>query len=149
MRLNSWDLRDPASALHTVHRLVSLRPGHVVLALFEQPSRAQRLLDATLVSTSETPPPNVDRLATLLGDAARGLFAGRSGRWPPVHAFAVIVARRGRVVFRPADLAWSKGLAYASHLEPAFNGELVLVTQHGFRCFGDSTAGRHPALAPG
>jgi len=64
------------------------------------------------------------------------------------HALVTVVVRPGRCVFGPNELVWSKGWRYANHLQAVFDGDLVLVTEHGWLDLMSREAGFEPAMRP-
>lgn len=146
MNLQPWDLRDPAALIEAIDRMHPLRPGRVIMGLVDRPSTDQVLVDAVVVADGQPQPDDERAVKDLMEDVAHRLFIDRAGDRPPRHAFVIVVARNGRVVIRDDDDMWGWGLLYSNHLEPAFYGDMILVTEHGWRCFQDETAGRHPAL---
>lgn len=148
MRDEPWVLRDPGALLDEIDQRGLLRTRTTVLALVEHPSTDQLLCDA-LTLCDGPPPREVEDRATMVRCAARNLYGDRPDARPPRHAFVTIVARPGRVVFRDDDTAWLSGHLFANHLLPVFHGDLILVTEHGWRSCDKRVAGRLPALRLG
>ena len=63
------------------------------------------------------------------------------------HTFVTTIVREGRVVFGPGEYDVLAAWRYSNHLLPVFSGDLVLVTQHGWRTFAGDLCGALPALA--
>jgi hypothetical protein len=51
------------------------------------------------------------------------------------------------VVFTSQEVRWGYGLLYGKDLLHVFTGDVLLVTEHGWRSMDDDLAGRKPALA--
>lgn len=152
--IDRWDLRDPAGFLQRLARLMPLTPSTIV-ALVHQPSTRQDLLAAVRIDWSEDPTRSpgreLDRMARsdLLRDVAHKLWGTRDERrGRPEHAFVTVVVRPGRVVFGPRDCDVLSGWRYANHALPVFGGELLLVTEHGWRAFADHSGRATPAMDP-
>ena len=63
-----------------------------------------------------------------------------------LHAFVTVLVRPGRCVIGPNEAVWLNGWRYANHLQRAFSGELVLVTEHGWVAWPSDAAGRAPHM---
>ncbi|GAA4402849.1 hypothetical protein GCM10023168_13760 [Fodinibacter luteus] len=81
----------------------------------------------------------------LVGDRPWG-----EGRWmPPQFVLVTVVCRSGRVVPGPEELFWLSAWRYSNHLANAFDGDVYLVTEHGWTGTIDQRAGFSPALGDG
>jgi hypothetical protein len=148
MKLDKWELRDPGALLEEVAHRHALHPGLVVSALVEHASTSQRLVATEVVYDDERPPlPEQHR--EFVGPALQRLpIPEWTPDHPPAeHTVALVIARRGRVVFTSQEVRWGYGLLYGKDLLHVFTGDLLLVTEHGWRSMDDDLAGRKPALA--
>ena len=59
-----------------------------------------------------------------------------------------VVVRPGRVVFGPAEHRVLSAWRYANHCLPVMQGDLLLVTPHGWRAFFDDSCGATPVMGP-
>jgi hypothetical protein len=132
-----WELRDPAAAVDGIARRHRLYPGVVVAALVELPSTTQQLLDTMVVYEGDDPPSDARVCALLAQEAARQLFEPRATIGPPRHSFVTIVARNGDLAFEPAEYSWLIGWQHADHRLPVYTGELILLTEQGWRAEHD------------
>ena len=60
---------------------------------------------------------------------------------PPTHVLVTVVCRSGRVVPGPEELFWLRAWRYSNHLANAFDGDVYLVTEHGWTGCMDRRAG--------
>jgi len=146
-------LRDPARFLTQLSTVLSMTPGTIV-SLVHLPTTKQALCAAVRIDWADVKPTDqmdadLSRTARseLLHDVAHDLWGSLpTARGRPEHAFVTVVARPGRVVFGPPEYRVLSGWRYANHLLPAFQGDLLLVTPHGWRAFIDDSCGTVPAL---
>lgn len=125
------------------------RPGTVLVTLFVDPARRQHLLGT--VRIRDHPNPTGRDEAPMRAEQAVRLLCVRCPTPDAPPQLVFVVARKGRVVFRDSDLAWvgwlpRSGRPVVARLAVAGPPELLLVTEHGFRCWRGATAARHPAL---
>lgn len=66
---------------------------------------------------------------------------------PPRHSAVTVLVRSGYCVFGPNEGNWLSAWKYSNHLTNAFNGGLILVTEHGWTDFMTHAAGLSPAVA--
>jgi hypothetical protein len=147
MDSSTGELRDLAAAVTRVARRHRLRPGMVVIGLFELPDTIQHLLDTAVLQTSDCGSVDARDCAALIRDTARRLFGPRTTLGRPRHLFLTVVVRHGRLEFGAADQRWIDGWLLADHETPAFGGKVVLLTEQGWRSADDKRGGYHPALA--
>jgi hypothetical protein len=144
-----WDVVDPRRTLTEVLRRASAEPDDVLVAMLRASGGgAHELIDVTRVHTG----PNPDRheasqmlrrhAQTLAGDSA-----GTSSGWRvPQYLFVTVVCRRGRVVPTTRDYFWLAAWRYSNHLSGGFDGDVYLVTEHGWTGCMDRRAGFEPSL---
>ena len=126
-------------------------PGDVLVALLPTgDSPDQALLDVIRVHQGDLP--GRHEASELLRRHAQDLVGVRpwaDGGWrPPRHVLVTVVCRSGRVVPGPDELFWLTAWRYANHLGDAFDGDVYLVTEHGWTGSIDRRAGFAPSLAP-
>lgn len=66
---------------------------------------------------------------------------------PPQHTAVTVLVRPGLCVFGPNEGCWFSAWRYSNHLTNAYDGSLILVTEHGWADFMSDTAGLAPAMA--
>lgn len=151
-----WELRDPGQCLLDVFQLVPCRPG-VLVALVADPCGEQRLegvVPVTWQPGGSNDVIDLERdhveLRELLRRAALRLWGRRSTSWRrPEPVFVTVVVRPGRVVHGPLEAAVHEAWRFTNHFLPVFDGELALVTPHGWRSGFDDSCGATPALSLG
>ena len=127
------------------------RPGDVLVALVQAGDDPdQSLVDVVRVHRGELPKRlEASELLRVQAEAMVGERPFVDGRWlPPRHDFVTIVCRSGRVVPGPEELFWLLAWRYSNHLTAAFNGDVYLVTEHGWTGCADKRAGFAPSLKP-
>ncbi|MGL5930343.1 MAG: hypothetical protein ACRCY8_15540 [Dermatophilaceae bacterium] len=71
----------------------------------------------------------------------------RDGGWePPRSVLVTVVCRTGRVVPGPEETFWMLAWHYSNHVRSAFDGDVYVVTEHGWTGCHDKRAGFTPAL---
>jgi len=146
MDLEPWDVRDPSALLDEIAARHDMHAGLVVVGLVEDPPRQQRLVDST-VAWDDRSPPEREECSDLIRSAV-GRLPVVPRAIPPRHAYTTVVCRGGRAIIGPAEAVWLYGWRYANHLQPVFQGDLLLVTDHGWCSFDDDSGGSAPRLAP-
>jgi len=66
---------------------------------------------------------------------------------PLDHSVMTVVARRGLCVFEPNEGHWMSAWRYSNHFTNAFDGTVMLVTEHGWSDFSTDTGGTTPSLS--
>jgi hypothetical protein len=131
--LRTWQVRDPASLLRDIDRVMELRPGVSLLALVEDAPRTQELQRVTPI----TVPGSLewyDDGAEVGVAAMEGLglkqweLRGDPVCWPTV---VPVIMRAGRCVVRRGDLTVMRLLRYVNGFD-AFTGSPLLVTPFGW-----------------
>jgi hypothetical protein len=144
-----WDVRDPAAIIGEALRRRAPKSGDVLVAFVQSGDHPdEALVDVVRVHRGELPRHREasDVLKTR-AEAMAGERPGVDGRWmPPRHVFVTVVCRSGRVVPGPDELFWLLAWRYSNHLAAAYNGDVYLVTGHGWTGCADKRAGFTPAL---
>ncbi len=145
MELAPYDVRDPAQLISQIAEQVDLVEDTAWLALVHRPSTTQKLLE---VRPLELPAllDDGERISDHLRGAAEAFGLGWRRHYE--HALVTVVVRPGRCVLGPNELVWSLGWRYANHFEAAFDGDLILVTEHGWRDLMSHEAGFEPSMRP-
>ena len=146
-----WDIRAPATILGELLRRSRAEPGQVLVALVTSGDDAdEELVDVVRVHHGDLPGRrDASDLLRTHAEAIAGERPWVGGRWmPPRHVFLTVVCRSGRVVPGPDELFWLMAWRYSNHFAAAFNGDVYLVTEHGWTGCADKRAGFSPALQP-
>ena len=144
-----WEVRDPAAVIDRVITGRHPEPGDVFVALLTRAdSSDQQVLEVVHVHRGDLPERH--EASSFVRDHALRLVEERpwtgSGWRPPQHLLVTVVCRSGRVVPGPSELFWLMAWRYANHLGDAFDGDVYLVTEHGWTGLIDRRAGFTPAL---
>jgi len=124
-----------------------LQPG-LTVALVHRSSITQRLLSSVAVEGELDPDDPTTDDGKVLHDLAQDLCRGLELSWSVEHSFVTVISRPGRCVFGVTALAVLGAWRYANHIQPVFQGELVLVTPSGWRTSEQTKAGRLPCCGP-
>ncbi len=62
------------------------------------------------------------------------------------HVLVTVVCRNGRVIFTRREEFWFRAWRYANHFRGAFDGDIYVVTPHGWGGMIDRRGGYEPAL---
>lgn len=144
MPLRDYDYRDPGLLIQEVHARRPLTSGDVLLILVDRPSTQQRIVRIDRLPLTAAIPhylPASDALAK----AVRAMAIPDAPR-PPRHSMMTIVSRRGLTVFGAGEGNWLQGWRYSNHGANAYSGDLILVTEHGWRDFDTGWGGHQPCL---
>lgn len=151
-----WELISPEATLTSIIESAGATPGDVVVARVEiatqQVSGVRRVGQPTCSASPSSPDGDDERRArsATLRDVARELAAGDGvavgDGGAPNGVFITVVCREGRAVATGADAAWAVAWRYSNHFTPTFQGELYVVTPHGWISFGGEDAGFDPRV---
>ena len=145
--LEPWDVADPERTLTEILASVKPTSGDVLVAMLRA-AEHQELVDATRIHTG--PPLDLDEARERLRRHARLMAADRPWEGPgwrvPEFLFITVVCRGGRVVPTASDYFWLTAWRYSNHLSNAFDGDVYLVTEHGWTGCIDTRAGFTPQL---
>jgi hypothetical protein len=140
-------LRDPAAVLTGIARRHRLRAGMVIIGLVELPDTIQQLLDTTVLALTDRTGYELRHCAAIVRDTAERLFGPRVILGPPRHSFLTVIVRSGPLDLTAADRQWLDGWRESGHGVPAFDGQVILLTELGWRTADDKQRGYHPTLA--
>lgn len=144
MQLEPYDIRDHAELIRDIAAHVPLTEGSAHLALVAETSTRQEVVR---VDTLDQPAMLYDY--TPACDEMREVI----DRWPietrgvPHHSGVLVVIRRGLCVLGPNEGEWCRAWRYVNHFKSLFNGNLILVTEHGWIDQLSNRADRSPALS--
>lgn len=141
-----YELRDPRTLLDQIAARFPLTEGRVLLALVHQPARAQ-----TVLAVEElTPlPPDIDE-----GHRGRSdLLYERVWRLPipprsdtSASVLVTVIVRSGINGWGKEEQRWAMGWRYSNHNSPAFDRDLIVVTEHGWCSLWSESGGHEPAM---
>ena len=144
MTLHSSDVRSPAGLIGQVAGQVPLVGDSVYVVLVARPSMEQRIVAIHRLTT----PALIDdwqEARDEIYDVMQQLPTPPRPA-PLDHTVLTVLVRRGLCVFGPNEGRWMSAWRYSNHLTNAFDGRVILVTEHGWADFMTDTAGRSPAL---
>lgn len=147
-----WELEDPESVLRAVDQLCPFVTGRVVVALIDIDTH--KLVHAVVVPEPVEPRPCWDPhdASARLHEVAVGLMSEHesmtAGRGPRTHLLVTVVCREGRVIDTMAEHRWFRAWRYSNHLTSALEGDIYVVTPHGWTGVMDQRAGHLPRLRP-
>lgn len=144
-----WEVRDPAAMLQDM--VARCRPvaGDVLVALLDRgDAPGQSVIDVVRLHHGATPARSDG--SALARDRACRLVDRRAwtgDRWAaPQFVLFTIVCRTGRVVPGPDELFWLDAWLFSNHHRNAFDGDVYLLTDHGWTGCADRRAGFAPSL---
>jgi hypothetical protein len=144
MELQPWDIRDPGQLITEIAAQIDLVEDSAWLALVHRPSTTQKLLEVRPADLPALLDDDED-ISDQLREAAEAFALG--WRRHREHAIVTVVVRPGRCVLGPNELVWARGWRYANHFAAVFDGDLILVTEHGWFDWMSHEAGFTPAMA--
>jgi hypothetical protein len=142
-----WDLEDPAEILRQVNALCRFKLGCTIVA-------AVRLSDQTVtgaeVATERRLPQEHPYGSDLTREVAERLVPER---WSSdkdgagmSHVLITVVCRPGFVVPGAQEFDWLRAWRYSNHFRGAYDGDVFIMTPHGWTGTLDERAGFEPCL---
>lgn len=148
METRPWHVTDPEQMLRAVHEICPLRMGIVIVAALKLDR--QQVTDARVavpgVQTEEDPYGS-DVVRALAEQMVPERWASTSEGHGITHVLVTIVCREGRVVLTHHEHTWFRAWRYANHFRAGFDGDVYIVTPHGWGGVLDQRAGFEPRLA--
>ncbi|MEI2778157.1 MAG: hypothetical protein V9G19_19760 [Tetrasphaera sp.] len=155
-----WDLADPEATLAEILERSSVGMGEVVIARVDietQSVTGTRILKPPRDSAGGARSVDVlrkererARLSDRVRRVAEQLAPAREWdgyRWAAITGvFVTVVCREGRVVDAAADWLWLNAWRYSNHGRDAFDGDVYIMTPHGWSGILDTRCGLAPAL---
>lgn len=143
-----WELDDPAAIIRQIGGLCRLRVGRTVVAAV---SVSDQAVSAAKVATErgERLPdhPDSSELARRLAHELvpeRGSVSADNGGIS--HILVTVVCREGYVIAGRGEFEWISAWRYSNHFRGAFDGDVYVVTPHGWTGLMDHRAGYSPCL---
>jgi len=143
MNLEPWDFTDVDRLMHEIATRVELAEDTAYVGVVRRPSSEQHLVDVRRLDSPALVDDD-DDLSDELRAAAESFRIPDTGEC--LHAFVTLLVRPGRCVVGPNEAVWLNGWRYANHVQRAFSGELVLVTEHGWVAWPSDAAGHQPRM---
>ena len=148
MEERPWHLKDPEKTLRDIDRLCPFELDHVIVAAVEIDS--QRVTDARLALRGELT--DDDRGSDIAREIAEAMvperWANSREGHGMTHVLVTVVCRDGRVTFTRRESSWFLAWRFANHFRAAFDGDVYVVTPHGWTGSIDHRAGYEPRLPP-
>lgn len=123
----------------------ALTPGLALLGVVEDPAAEQRLTHLERLPV-DSRLEHYEQVRDLLYETMQRLpvpdFAGPNTR----HSVLTVVVRPGFTVIGRHEKAWCLGWRYSNHGRGAWDGDLCVVTEHGWYELMSRWAGRSPAM---
>jgi hypothetical protein len=144
-----WHLTDPERTLRDIEAWFPFELDRVIVAAVELDT--QRVTDVRVAATGTPPeeyPCGSDLVRALAEDMIPERWAAGRERPRMTHVLVTVVCREGRVVFTSRENAWHRAWRYSNHLRAAFQGDVYVVTPHGWGGSVDERAGLEPRLSP-
>jgi hypothetical protein len=145
MSLESYEFKDPGRLIEEIAQRVALADDTVYVALVRHPATEQCLTALRRMNTPALIDDYFDACKEVR-ETMRG-FAVPDQPRPPQHAAITVVVRSGLCVFGPNEGEWLKAWRYSNHLTNAYDGGVILVTEHGWLDLMTDCVGLSPALA--
>lgn len=150
-----WELTDPQTTLTEILDSTQAQVGDVIVACVDLETQA---VTGTRRLRLPAPAPRthsidvdaaVDRLSHTLCALAQDL-AGEPehGQGRSVRTLVTLICREGRVVATASDYDWYYAWRYSNHFSAAYDGDIYIVTPHGWIALGERPCGLEPRLSP-
>jgi hypothetical protein len=156
-----WEIKDPNSVLSQVIRMSEATAGDVVVARVDIDT--QQVTGTRTLDVPPAPRRSPDRLkderrrgrhrmrlSALVRDVATELALQHD--WQPdgrpgyTGVFVTVVCREGHVVDTEAEWRWLSAWRYSNHFRDGWDGDVYVVTPHGWTGVMDRRADLEPAL---
>ena len=144
MTLRAFELRDPSLLIRDIADRVPLVEEVAYVVLIEDPSTTQRIVHVHRLRTPSVIQDDEDACSELRDVMDSLPIPCTPGTWR--HLVLTVVIRPGLCVVGPNEGRWLMAWSYSNHAAQAFTGDLILVTEHGWRDWSTELAGTTPAL---
>lgn len=146
MTLSSYEINDLERLINEIAAAVELTEDTAYVALVRAPSTDQELVEVRRLDLPALLDDD-ENISRRLRDVARS-FALPAVH-PPGHSLVTVIVRPGRCIAGPNEAVWLKGWRYARHVEPVWDSDLILVTEHGWTDLSTQWAGHQPRMVAG
>lgn len=147
MELRPYEYRDPGQVVRDVADRHPLEDGDVLLALVRSPSTDQEVVAVTRLQPGRWQETDQFERSQLLAEQVQAMPIPAWRPAPPEHSILTIVARSGWCLIGPREAEFLQAWRYSNHLCHAFDGGLIVVTEHGWTDFITGLGGDEPRLA--
>jgi hypothetical protein len=154
-----WELEEPEDVLAQTLKRARPAEGDVVVARVDV--EAQNVTGTRVLAVPTAPKVigrwddetrwrRQSRLSDVVREAAEKLAPARewsdNGRGGFTGVFITLVCRQGRVVDTKAEWQWLTAWRYSNHFRDGFDGDVYVVTPHGWTGIMDERRGVEPVL---
>jgi hypothetical protein len=142
-----WHLVDPGATLREIESLCPFQLDAVIVPAVGLDT--QRVTNARVATVGNLPDDHheasvvVRRLAEQM--VPERWASGGQGHGI-THVLVTVVCREGRVTFTGREGSWFRAWGYANHFRAAFDGDVYIVTPHGWGGVLDDRGGLEPYL---
>jgi hypothetical protein len=144
MKLERWDIKDPEQLIHDVAEQVTLTEDTAYVVLVRRPSTRQEVVEIRKLDLPALLDDD-DNISGELCDMVQSF--GIPDTRECLHAVVTVIVRPGRCVIGPNEAVWFRGWRYSNHFARTFDGDLILVTEHGWTDMMTDFAGPEPRMA--
>lgn len=148
MRTDVWDLDDPAATLRQIAHMCAFRAGRSVVAavrLGDQVVTAARVVRDTGEQVPN-PPEDSDLARAVAQELVPERFTVTTDHGGMSHVLITVVCRDGYVLAGRQEFTWLRAWRYSNHFTGGLDGDVYIVTPHGWTGTIDRRAGREPCL---
>ena len=143
---------NPQTVLRRIDKLSPLVAGRVVIACVKLDTQEVEAVECVMEPVEPQECWDQYEMSQRLCTIAESLAPERTltlKGWSTItHVLVTVVCREGRVIPTNAEYRWLSAWRYSNHLTSAFNGDVYVVTPHGWTGAIDWRAGRDPQLRP-
>lgn len=144
--MTRYELRNAQELIDEIAATVPLIDGTVLLALVHQPAKQQKLLALKALSPL---PADIDdghrgRSDLLYDEVHKLAIPPRSD--DSASILVTVVVRTGINGWGEEEIRWATGWRYSNHNSEAFDGDIVVVTEHGWCSLWSETGAATPAM---
>ena len=147
MSANIWDLDDPAATLRQIAHLCAFRPGRSIVAAVRLGD--QVVTEAKVVTDAgqlPDPPEDSELARAVAQEIVPERFTLTTDHGGMSHVLITVVCRDGYVLAGRAEFTWMRAWRYSNHFTGGLQGDVYIVTPHGWTGTIDRRAGREPSL---
>ena len=145
MTLARYDMKDPARLIHEISERVPLTRDTAYVVLVRDPSTTQSIVT---IRRLDEPALRDDDEWLEMRDELREVAQSMDvpDAHPTRHSLVTVLVRPGRTILGPNERVWFKGWRYSNHFQRAFDGGLIVVTEHGWLDSHTNWAGHEPRM---
>ena len=148
MTRDPWELHDPAATIREINGLCPPQIGHTVVAAVRITNQTVTAAKVVTEHGEQVPYyPEGRELARRVAEELvpeRGSISADNGGIS--HILVTVVCRDGYVLAGRGEFEWLLSWRYSNHFRGAFDGDIYVVTPHGWTGTVDHRAGFEPCL---